>query len=125
MLVDVLLAIFIFIITYFILAFIYRFYIIKKLKNDKNNLPSEILYILNVYKINKDEVDLDKLIKLVILGTTFIFSLSITVALYGDNYGDQLIIGLILMIPLIFICYHIIGCYAKKKLIKNKKKVEE
>lgn len=122
MIVDMFVFVVALLITFTIVGFLYRYYTVRNLKKNKNNLPSEVIYILNIHKIKRDDVDIDKLIRLVILVTTIIFSVVITISLYGGDYFNKLIIGIILMFPLLFISYYYIGVYAKKNFMLNKNK---
>ena len=90
-------------------------------KFNKNNLPKktltpELLYLKKIYKINIKEKDRDKFSKVVIFINSFIITTIYIILMYLlNNWILRIIIGIILLILMIIICYGILGRYYRKK----------
>lgn len=116
-----------FILIQFFIAFILVYlleYIILVRKNKEldstKKLPTEVEYIVRVYKINLSKIDYYKLIKTLSFTNTFIIVLVFTVVsniIVGTIW--QLLIGFALLCILILVIYGLIGRRYKKMSDKN------
>lgn len=105
----------------FLISFIivYLFYfvtvIIQKKRYDKFKKSNQVMYFVNKYKLNVNKIDIKKFIKIISLTNSFIISLSFAVIVKIENNLLGLLVGLIVLIPSMLICYHFIGTYFKKE----------
>ncbi len=116
-----------FILIQFFIAFILVYlleYIILVRKNKEldstKKLPTEVEYIVRVYKINLSKIDYYKLIKTLSFTNTFIIVLVFTVVsniIVGTIW--QLLIGFALLCILILVIYGLIGRRYKEMSDKN------
>lgn len=90
-------------------------------KINKNNLPKgsmlpEILYLKKIYKISIGKDDIDKLSKIVVFINSFIITTIYIILMYLlNNWIIRIILGIVLLILMIIICYGILGRYYRKK----------
>lgn len=87
----------------------------KKKKKDFLTSSREMIYLANKYKLNIKKIGVDKVINLICLANAFIFSLVLTATFLIDNLFVRIMVMFVLLIPLIFIIYHIIGSFYRKK----------
>lgn len=104
----------VFIITYIL-------FIRKNKKYDKNKVPVELLYLVKLYNLNIKKINYKKFVWIYSLINTFIITtVYILITYLLDNLIMQIIIGVVLLILLIIICYGLLGrCYMKKEGEKN------
>lgn len=108
------------IMTYFIVFSIYRFFIIRKLKNKENSKPIEVSILEKIYKIDIEKLDYGKLLHVICLVSSLDITIIIILILLVDNFILQLLIALVLAFPIILASYSFIGrYYVKKGMIKN------
>lgn len=94
-------------------------------KFNKNNLPKkvltpELLYLKKIYKINIKEKDRDSFERQVIVVNSFIITTIYIILMYLlDNWILRIIIGIVLLILMIIICYGLLGRYYRKKEEEN------
>jgi len=111
-----------FVISFSIIYIVYYFSIIKKCKNDKKMVPTEVNLIMMFYKIDVKKIDMYQMIKVVSLVTTFIIATIITIInIFFDNTIILLVFGTFISILVAIICYRIIGSYYEKKSNYKKK----
>lgn len=87
----------------------------KKVKKNKNNELTEIAYLIGKFKLNKDDLNLNKLLIVISLINALIISLvAVLVLLINIHIIVQLLIGFILLIALIYSIYELLGRYLVK-----------
>ncbi len=87
----------------------------KKSKKGKNNELTEILYLMGKFKLNKSDINLDKLLIVISLINALIISLvAVLVLLINVHIIFQMLIGFILLIALIYAIYELLGRYLVK-----------
>ena len=106
---------------FYLIVFIlvYLFYVIFVL-NRKNVLKKfhegkELRYLKYKYGIKVNDKNLKKIANTVFLGNAFILSTTVFVVCLFDKLYLEIIVGLITLLALMFIIYHLIGTYYKKK----------
>lgn len=105
----------------FILSFllVYLFYlftvILQTKKYDKFKKSNQIMYFVNRYKINVNKINMKKFTNVLGLTNSLIISIAFASTFLVENIFLQLLIGLIVLIPLIFIFYGLLGNYLKRK----------
>ena len=96
---------------------IYLFYLVtvitRKNKLDKLMKGMEITYLKKRYKISLKKVNKKKLGHLIAFTNSFIFALTVSIVSFIENHILMLLVGFIILIPLIIICYHILGLYLR------------
>ena len=94
----------------------YILFIRKNKKYNKNKVPIELLYLVKVYNLDIKKIDYRKFIWIYSFVNTFIIStVYILITYLVDNLILQMIIGIILLILFIIVCYGLIGRYYMKK----------
>jgi purine-cytosine permease-like protein len=102
----------------FLIVFIinYFLFIRKKQKYNKNKIPQELFYLKSLYNINIKKINYKKFVWAYSFINTFIISTTyIIVVRLVNGIVWQMIIGIILLILLIIICYGLLGRYYKQK----------
>lgn len=102
----------------FIIIFIinYFLYIRKKKRLNKNKVPVELYYLVSMYKLDIKKIKYKKFLWTYSFINTFIVSTIYIIVVYlVKGFVFQLIVGVILLILLIIICYGLLGRYYQKK----------
>lgn len=102
----------------FIIMFIinYFLYIRKKKKLNKNKIPVELYYLISMYKLDIKKINYKKFLWIYSFVNTFIVSTIYIIVVYlVEGFVWQLLIGMVLLILLIIICYGLLGRYYQKK----------
>ncbi len=102
-----------FIIIYIVIFCFYMiwFYIKSKSKKRKNTLTIEMVYLMNLYKINILTIGKEKLYKAIALINSFIITTDLILYFNIDNLILRFILMFVATLVLIFIMY---GLLAKK-----------
>ena len=104
--------------VFFLLFYKISFFIKTKEKKKKKDFlasSKEMMYLTNKYKLNIKKIGVDKIINLICFANAIIFTLVLIATFLIDNLFIRIIIMFLLLIPLIFIVYHIIGSFYRKK----------
>lgn len=105
-----------FIISFLIVYLFYLFTVILQTKKyDKFKKSNQVMYFVKKYKIDVNKLNMKKFTNILGLTNSLIISIAFTATYLVDNLILQLLIGLIILIPLIFIFYSLIGNYLKRK----------
>lgn len=105
-----------FIISFLIVYLFYLFTVILQTKRyDKFKKSNQVMYFVKKYKIDVNKLNMKKFTNILGLANSLIISIAFTATYLVDNLILQLLIGLIILIPLIFIFYSLIGNYLKRK----------
>ncbi len=102
----------------FIIIFIinYFLYIRKKKRLNKNKVPVELYYLVSMYKLDIKKIKYKKFLWIYSFINTFIVSTIYIIVVYlVEGFLWQLLIGTVLLILLIIICYGLLGRYYQKK----------
>lgn len=105
-----------FIISFLIIYLFYLFTVILQTKRyDKFKKSNQVMYFVNKYKINIDKLNMKKFTNILGLTNSLIISIAFTATFLVENIFLQLLVGLVVLIPLIFVFYSLIGNYLKRK----------
>ena len=105
-----------FIISFLIVYLFYLFTVILQTKRyDKFKKSNQVMYFVKKYKIDVNKLNMKKFTNILGITNSLIISIAFTMTYLVDNLILQLLIGLIVLIPLIFIFYSLIGNYLKRK----------
>ena len=100
-----------FVLCYILVLVIYEIFIVNRAKKKKaKKYPMEVKYLIARYRL-----DMPQLLQIVALVSSFDISLIVTLASILDTYLWQMIIVIILVFPVIFVSYHFVGKFYKKK----------
>ena len=105
---------------YFLISFVivYLFYlftvILQKKRYDKFKKSNQVLYFVKKYKLDMNKINMFKFTNILGLTNSFIIALTFTIICLFNNIFIQLILALIIILPLMFIAYHLIGKYFEK-----------
>ena len=105
-----------FIISFLIVYLFYLFTVILQTKKyEKFKKSNQVMYFVNRYKINVNKINMKKFTNILGLTNSLIISIAFTSTFLVENLILQLLVGLIVLIPLIFVFYSLIGNYLKRK----------
>lgn len=102
----------------YVLVFILYFLIFvrKKTKYNKNKVPVEFYYLISLYRLNQKEINYKKFIYATAFINTFIIVTTyIIISRLLNKWLWQLLLGIVIIVLLIIICYGILGRYYKKR----------
>ncbi len=102
----------------FVLIFILNYFLFvrKNKKYNKNKLPIELLYIVKLYDIDIKKINYRNFVWIYSLINTFIIStVYIIISYLLDSLLLQIIIGVVLLVLFIVICYGILARYYLRK----------
>ncbi len=103
----------VFVLNYFMLA-------TSKKKYNKKHIPTELLYLKKIYGVDIKKISYEKFVITYAIINTFIISTIYIILMYLlNNWILRIIIGIVLLILMIIICY---GFLAKYYLWKGRDK---
>lgn len=111
--------------TYLFVFIIYQIFVIgpakkRKKKNNKDKEIIEVKYLISRYKIDLDKISYNQLIQICALVSSFDISVAVGVMTLFNNFLLQMLLGFTTIFILIFISYHMVYLFYKKKgMIKN------
>lgn len=107
------------IVTLIVFLFIYLLYAVtviynkNKIKNfEKSNQAS---FIIKKYKLDTSKINMKNFARILAITNSFILSLAFFITDFIENYILKLLIGFVILVPAIILCYHLIGVIYKKK----------
>ena len=99
-----------------ILIISYFVYVRNKKKLNKNKAPIELCYLVNMYRLDIKKINYKNFLWIYSFINTFIVSTIYIIVVYlVDGFLWQIIIGMVLLVLLIIICYGLLGRYYQKK----------
>ena len=111
--------------TYLFVFIIYQIFVIspakkRKKKNNKDKEIIEVKYLISRYKIDLDKISYNQLIQICALVSSFDISIAVGVMTLFNNFLLQMLLGFTTIFILIFISYHMVYLFYKKKgMIRN------
>ena len=115
-----------FFMSYVLIFIIYQIFIILPAKKNRSGRKKrellEIKYLELKYNLDLDKVKYEQLLQICALVSSFDISLSVTFVSLVNGLLLELLVGFLSIIILIFISYHFVYLFYKKKgMIKNGK----
>lgn len=106
-----------YVIAYALVLILYFFiFVRKKTKYDKNKVPVEFYYLISLYKLDQKKINYKNFIYASAFINTFIIVTTyIIISRLLDKWLWQLLIGIIIIVLLIIICYGLLGRYYQKR----------
>ena len=81
-------------------------------KYNKKNVPTELLYLKKIYQINIKKINYKNFVYIYTFINSFIMSFIYIVLMYLlDNWILRVVIGVVLLLLMIIICYGLLGRY--------------
>jgi len=123
MLKNTYLGIFVEYLIVFVVLFIlhYFFFVKKNKKYNKDKIPLELLYLVRLYGLDVKKINYKKFVWIYSLINTFIISTVYIIIFYLlNNLILRIVIGCVLLILFIIICYGLLGRFYLKKEGKKK-----
>ena len=88
------------------------------MKTDKELF--EVKYLISKYKLDLDKISYNQLIQICALISSFDISVAVSVVALDNNFLIDMLFGFTTIFVLIFISYHMVYLFYKKKgMIKN------
>ena len=103
------------IVMFFIIYLFYLFFVIlrkKKLTKFKDN--TYVTYLVNAYNLDLKKIDIKVLAHIIALTNAFILSSALFIISFIDSLFFKMLLGFVILIPVQFLMYHIIGKMYKK-----------
>ena len=75
----------------------------------------QVMYFKNAYGLDLDKLNYKKFANSLALTNAFIMALTITIVCLFDSLIIKLLVAFIILIPLMLVCYYILGKIYKKK----------
>ena len=99
--------------------FIYLVYYITLISNKKKmkQLPTsnQALYFKNRYKIDFNSISIKSFAHSLALTNAFILSITVVITEFVHGFIVKMLVGLIILIPLMLMLYHLIAKFYQKK----------
>ncbi len=110
-----------FLMTYALVFIFYYFFITRKTKKkNSKKIPKEVSYLVGKYQLDLKKIDYKKLLIIISLVSSLDITIIVTLMVLFESYLIKLLLAIVLIIPVIFISYHLVGMYYKKKgMTKN------
>jgi hypothetical protein len=110
-------VLFLFILYYIIFFGVYKLYFLIKLRKGKQNLfkMTEILYLINIYKLDIKKIGIRKVLNIISLINPLILASILLSTDFIDNLLIRIIVMFVLLFILIIVIYHVIGKHFQKK----------
>lgn len=106
----------------FIISFIivYLFYfitvVLQKKRYDKFKQSNQVMYFVRRYNIDINKVNMRKFTNVIALSNSFVIASAFTATFLVKNIFLQLLVGLLVLIPLMLLVYHLIGVNLQKQV---------
>ena len=110
-----------FIIAYALVFVLYSLlFVRKKTKYDKNKVPVEFYYLVSLYRLDQKKINYKKFIYITAFINSFIIVFTyMVISKLLNKWIWQLLVGIVIIILLIIICYGILGRIYQKKGMKK------
>ena len=111
-----------FIIAYALVFILYfLLFVRKKTKYNKNRVPVEFYYLVSIYKLEQKKINYKKFIYITAVINSFIIVFTyMIISKLLNKWIIQLLVGIVIIVLLIIICYGVLGrIYQKKGMKKN------
>ena len=111
-----------FIIAYALVFILYfLLFVRKKTKYNKNRVPVEFYYLVSIYKLEQKKINYKKFIYIIAVINSFIIVFTyMIISKLLNKWIIQLLVGIVIIVLLIIICYGVLGRIYQKKGMKKK-----
>jgi ABC-type multidrug transport system fused ATPase/permease subunit len=98
---------------------VYLFYfltvVLQKKRINKFEKSNQVMYFVYKYKLDIKKINMKKFVQVISITNSLIIALSFTATFLSNNFWLGMLIGLIILIPLMLLCYSFIGKYLQKE----------
>ncbi len=111
--------VYLFLICFVIVYLVYYLVIVSRKKGlEAFKTGKQLLFFKNAYKLDIENLNHKKFANSLSLVNAFIIAITVTLLEFFDSLIIKLVVGFVILIPLILICYYILGRVYKKKEVK-------
>ena len=114
-----------FILTFLLLYLLYQIVFIvpmKRKKKKKNTELLEVRYLKSRYPLDFKKIPENQLLQLCAIVSCLDMAITVTIVAFIDNFLWEIVVGIVVMVLLIVVSYHLIYLFYKKKgMVKNGK----
>ena len=105
-----------YLVTFIVIYLFYLIFVLNR-KNVLKKFPDgkELKYLKTKYSIKVNDKNLKSIANIIFLANSFIISTTVFVICLFDNFLLEILVGVITLIVLLLVIYHIIGTFIKKK----------
>jgi len=105
-----------FLISFFIIYLMYFLIVVRRDKGiEAFKTGKQVLFFKNAYNLDLNKLNYKKFANSLALVNAFIIAFTVTIIDLIDGYTMKLLVGFIILVPLILICYYVLGKIYKKK----------
>ena len=114
-----------FLLTFILLYLLYQIVFIAPLKSKKKKKEKELLevrYLKSKYSLDFKKIPENQLLQLCAITSCFDMAITVTIVSFVDNFLWEIVVGIVVLVLLIVVSYHLIYLFYKKKgMVKNGK----
>lgn len=110
-----------FVVTFIIVLFVYKFVNMPK-KRKKKKEPVEIVLLRDYFKVDISKLNYRKLIRSISYISSFDVSIIITISCISNIGLVRIIIAIIIIVPVVFLSYLLFSKYCIRKINKERRK---
>ena len=107
------------IVTFIVFFFIYLLYAITVIHNKKKikefEKSGQAAFIIKKYKLITSKINMKNFARIIALANSLIISFTFFITDFINNYILKLLVGFVILVPFIMLCYCLIGMFYKKK----------
>lgn len=110
--------VFLFFLTFMFVLIIYELFVVRKAKRKKKKdrkEPIEISYLVRRYNFNIKKINYSRLLQVVAIVSSFDIALIVSIVMNIHNFLLEIVVGFLSLFIIIFISYHIVYLFYKKK----------
>lgn len=105
-----------FIFCFIVVYLVYYFIVVSRKKGiEAFKSGKQVMYFKNAYKLDLDKLNYKKFANSLALTNAFIMAFTIAIVEMFDSLIIKLLVAFVILIPLILLCYYILGKIYKKK----------
>jgi len=105
-----------FLFSFFIIYLMYFLIVVRRDKGiEAFKTGKQVLFFKNAYNLDLNKLNYKKFANSLALVNAFIIAFTVTIIDLIDGYTMKLLVGFIILVPLILICYYVLGKIYKKK----------
>jgi hypothetical protein len=105
-----------FVISFLIVYLVYYLIVVARKKGvEAFKTGKQVMFFKNAYKLDLEKLDYKKFANSLSLVNAFIIAFTVTIIELIDGFVFKLLVGFVILIPLILICYYVLGKIYKRK----------
>ncbi len=105
-----------FVMTFFFTLLLYELFIVRRAKREKKKKePIEVTYLVSHYHLDLKKLSYNQLLQIVAIVSSLDISIVVSLILLISNFFLEILVGFVSVIVLIFVSYHMVYLFYKKK----------